>query len=201
MHLTDEEKAKLLVPESHGHLLPVAQVYFNDLDPHQDLKSLPHNASVAHQNLSFELAKRLGMNFIGHSGLKSLLITDRDMGEALTSRIESVLAQYSVEQAFSEFLANAADAKATTFGIMLDERPAATSRVLSPALVEIQVHPSLIVYNNSVFDKKDFDGILNVGRGGKIGESDTIGQFGLGALSMFHFTDVSLSFGQHKVSD
>jgi len=115
------------------------------------------------------------------------------MGEALTSRIRGVLVNYSAEQAFTEFLANAADAKATTFGITLDEQPVVPSGVLSLAFEPLQSRPSLVIYNNSVFTEQDFEGILNVGLGGKTDKSDTIGQFGLGALSMFHFTDVSLS--------
>lgn len=188
--MSDEEQARLLVPDVDGRLRLIPLVFFNDLGPSAGFVSLPDDISVGHPKLTFELAKRLEMTFIGHSELKSLLITDRDMGEALTSRIRSVLIQYNVEQAFTEFLANAADAKATSFGILLDDRPAMGSRVLSPAFSEIQSRPSLVIYNNSVFEDKDFDGILNVGLGGKLSQSSTIGQFGLGALSMYHFTEV-----------
>jgi len=191
--MSEEEQARLLVPDTNGHLRPIALVYYNDLDQHPNFVSLPDDHYEAHPLCTFELAKHFGMAFIGHSDLKSLLITDRDMGEALTSRIRGVLVNYSAEQAFTEFLANAADAKATTFGITLDEQPIVPSRVLSPALEPLLSHPSLIIYNNSVFKEQDFEGILNVGLGGKTDKLDTIGQFGLGALSMFHFTDVSMS--------
>jgi sacsin len=190
-HMNDEEHAQLLVPDMNGHLRPVALVYYNDLGPQAVFVTLPEDVSVAHPNLTYELAKSLRMTFIGHLELKSLLTTERDMGEALPVRIRNVLVQYTADQAFSEFFANAADAKATAFGIILDDQPAAASHVLSPAFAQVQSCPALIIYNNSVFDDKDFDGILNVGQGGKIGRSDTVGQFGLGALSMYHFTDVS----------
>jgi hypothetical protein len=190
--MSDEERSRLLVPNANCHLRPIACVYYNDLGPRACFVSLPDFVSVAHQSLPPELAKGLGMTFIGHSGLKSLLIDDHDMGEALTSRIRNVLVQYTVEQAFTEFLANAADAKATTFGILLDDQPFAGSHLLSPELAEIQSRPSLVIYNDAVFDDKDFNGIRNVGVGGKVGKSNAIGQFGLGALSMYHFTEVKL---------
>jgi sacsin len=190
--MSAEEQEQLLVPDANGQLRPISLVYFNDLGPTACFVSLPDTVSVAHPNLAFELAKDLGMTFIGHSELKSLLIDDHDMGEALTSRIHNVLVQYTVEQAFTEFIANAADAEATVLGILLDDQPAAGIHVLSPEFAEIQSRPSLIIYNNSVFDNEDFNGIRNVGVGGKVGKSNTIGQFGLGALSMYHFTDVSL---------
>jgi hypothetical protein len=190
--MSDEERTRLLVPDVNCHLRPIAFVYYNDLGPPACFVSLPDLVSVAHQSFPFELAKGLGMTFIGHSGLKSLLIDDHDMGEALTSRIRNVLVQYTVEQAFTEFLANAADAKATTFGILLDEQPFAASHLLSPKLAEIQSRPSLVIYNDAVFNDRDFNGIRNVGVGGKVGKSNAIGQFGLGALSMYHFTEVKL---------
>jgi hypothetical protein len=190
--MSDEERTRLLVPDTNCHLRPIACVYYNDLGPRACFVSLPDAVSVAHQSLPPELAKGLRMPFIGHLGLESLVIDQHDMGEALTSRIRSVLVQYTVEQAFTEFLANAADAKATAFGILLDDQPFAASHLLSPEFADIQSRPSLIVYNNSVFDDKDFDGIRNVGVGGKVGKSNAIGQFGLGALSMYHFTEVKL---------
>jgi sacsin len=133
------------------------------------------------------------MTFIGHSDLESRLITHQDMGESLTSRIKNVLVEYDVKQAFTEFLANAADAKATDFGITLDERCVTAHHVLSPAFAQFAEvkTPYLTIFNNSVFKETDWDGILDTGIGGKANESDTIGRFGLGALSMFHFTDVS----------
>jgi sacsin len=186
-----EEYARILIPDSNGSLRPINQVYYNDLDEQACFVSLPEGTSVAHPELTSELAKRLRLTSIGHLGLKSLILTDHDMGEPLTVRIRGVLLQYKAEQAFTEFLANAADAGAKTFGILLDDRPAEASRTLSLPLAELQKHPSLIIYNDAVFKDDDFHGILDVALGGKIGRSDTTGQFGLGVLSMYHFAEVS----------
>jgi hypothetical protein len=48
-----------------------------------------------------------------------------------------------------------------------------------------------VVYNDEQFTAKDSDGIHNTSIGGKEGRADTIGEFGLGVLTMYHFTDVS----------
>ena len=46
---------------------------------------------------------------------------------------------------------------------------------------------SLVVHNDGIFSRQDFMGILQTSIGGKRGRTGVIG---LGALSMFHFTEV-----------
>lgn len=41
-----------------------------------------------------------------------------------------------------------------------------------------------------VFSKQDFAGFKDIGRGGKQDDASSTGMFGMGALSMYHFTDV-----------
>jgi len=104
-----------------------------------------------------------------------------DMGTQLVTSIRNTLKQYTEQQMLSEFFANAADAGATRFGIMLDEKQGLpVERLLTTAMRPFQACPSLMVYNNGVFTAKDFEGICRTGIGGKEGKSDTIGQFGLG---------------------
>lgn len=195
MPLTDKDRVRALIPALDGILRPIGTVYYDDIRScHVSaVTHLPQGIYTTHSRVGFDLAKQLDLTFVSHHDLdfKSLCQTDRDMGESLTNRIKGVLLQYSVEQAFSEFFANAADAGAKTFAIMLDCWAAPSLHVLSPHSGELQSHPCLIVYNDSVFKQKDFEGIVDLGSGGKQNRTDTIGQFGLGALSMFHFTDVS----------
>jgi hypothetical protein len=49
--------------------------------------------------------------------------------------------------------------------------------------------PSLVVYNGENSPLKTLKD-LSYKRRGKEGRSDTIGEFGLGVLTMYHFTDV-----------
>ena len=115
---------------------------------------------------------------------------EEDIGEKLTTRISNVLRGYSEERSFLEFLANAIDAGASKFQVVLDESEHSTKALLiSPNMSQLK-GPALILYNNAVFTDADFTGIRRVGLGGKQNSSDSIGQFGLGALSMFHFTEV-----------
>lgn len=190
-NLHEGDHARILIPNEKGHLCPITKIYFNDVGLRAMHVALPGGVTRAHSQIGYNLAKALRLNFIGHSDLKPLFEDDDDMSESLTTRISGVLLGYERGQFFGEFLANAQDAQAKTFAMLLDEKPASPSNVLSPAFEELQSYPSLIIYNDSVFEESDFKGIRKVGLGGKKDKSDTIGQFGLGCLSMYHFTEVS----------
>lgn len=120
-------------------------------------------------------------------------IDDEDMHEDLTTRISNVLRQYSVEQAPNEFLANAADAGADIFNLLLDSKHFPCRQILNEKMSDFQSGPALIIHNNGVFTEVDFKGIRRTGLGGKQSREDTIGRFGLGSLAMFHFTEVCFS--------
>ncbi|KAF7986757.1 hypothetical protein HWV62_20340 [Athelia sp. TMB] len=190
---TNEDLKDALIPTAGGDLHKIDSVYYNDLAARNlsAIPRLPSESYIAHPLVTFELARQLHLTFLGHreAVFKSLLRTDKEMGESLTNRIKTVLSQYSAQQAFTEFIANAADAGAQRFAIILDDWFAPAIQVLTPPLGEYQSNTSLVVYNDSIFKDEDFYGIMDLGRGGKNERTDTIGQFGLGALTMFHFTD------------
>lgn len=104
--------------------------------------------------------------------------------------IKKTLGRY----ALNEFVANAVDAKASTFSVLLDERTFESSKVVAPGIAELQRRPALLLYNNAKFNDTDFRGLRKVGQGGKRSNPDSIGRYGLGALSLFHFTDVCFYF-------
>jgi len=187
--LTDEERANIYVPDNNFQPHPIAHLLYNDI---QDRHVLIHHDDffLAHPKVDETLVTKLRMERLG---LKFLYLKNPgiDMGEQLTTRIRNVLAEYTEHQIFTEFLANAADAEASDFGILVDEFQAPDSMLLSSAMAPFQSCPSLVIYNNGTFTDKDFEGIRRIGTGGKVGKTCTIGQFGLGALSMYHFTEVS----------
>lgn len=188
--LNDEQRAQLIIPDINGQFYPISQVHYNDLGDRAYLVPLPSDVYLASKKIDADLALALRVTFLGLSGLELRDENDEeDMGEELTTRINNVLRQYTTEQAFGEFVSNAVDAKATAVGILIDERPGATSSLLSQSLAQLQ-GPSLVIHNNALFEDKDFRGIRRIGRGGKEGRNDTIGQFGLGSLAMFHFAEV-----------
>ena len=117
------------------------------------------------------------------------------MREDLTTRIGNVLRSYDIEQAFNEFLANAADAGARKFNIMLDyggNRWAQSSEVLCQNMAQFCRGPAVIAHNDAEFTMDDIHGICRIGRGGKEDRQGTVGRFGLGALSFYHFSEVCL---------
>jgi len=194
--ITDSQRERIFVPDRGGVMRQIDEIYYNDLNVSEATRRLDFG-TPAHPGLSKSLASRIALRF-----LSSLVldegdnddddVDDMDMGEDLCTRIASVLKDHDVSYALNEFLANAADARASQFSILLDKRSFESTTVLSPEMVKFQQGPSLILHNDAVFSEEDFSGLRKVGQGGKSAEYDTIGRFGLGALSMFHFTEVCL---------
>ncbi|KAJ6510488.1 hypothetical protein C8R45DRAFT_1088650 [Mycena sanguinolenta] len=187
--LKSVSRKDLLVPDLNAVLQPIGETLFNDVGDRACLIDAGKR-HLAHPRLSETLAKQLLMDRLGFQAVE--LTPGIDMGESLVTTIRNVLKQYSELQICNEFLANACDAEATKFGICVDERPGPTNKLLSSAMVPFQTCPALVMYNNGVFSSKDFEGICRTGIGGKEGRTNTIGQFGLGVLSMFHFTEVAM---------
>lgn len=181
-----------IVPTTDGLKL-CSETHFNDIGPNAKEVPLPPGHSIASDHIDRKLALKLGLSFL--SDLVGTLDDDEpmEMKEDLTTRISSVLLSYTKEQAFMEFLANAADARATEFGVTLATTQHQHSQFVSPSLEKLCSQPSLIFHNNGVFSPSDWKGICSVGSGNQEGKDDgklRIGRFGLGSLSMFYFTEV-----------
>ncbi|KAJ6618898.1 hypothetical protein B0H10DRAFT_2028426 [Mycena sp. CBHHK59/15] len=184
--------ARILVPGDDDILHPIEQVYFEDIA--SDFS--PEAEFPVNKQMSESLARSLEVQFLSslELGTDDDDLDDLQMGEDFTKRVEGVLKEHDVNYALNEFMANAADAKATCFSVLLDERTFECSKVLSPGLADLQRRSSMFLYNDAVFrkdtNKDDFSGLRKVGQGGKSSDTETIGRYGLGALSLFHFTDV-----------
>lgn len=118
--------------------------------------------------------------------------SDEELQEPLIDRISRLLDDYSVEFAFNELLANALDAGATEFRIVHDQGSMPRKFLWTDKLTNIISGPALFVYNNEKFEEADFKGVVKLGRGSKQERTDSevIGRYGLGAATMYHFTDV-----------
>ena len=193
-----------IIPTTDGVLKACLSTYFNDLGPRADEVPIPPGYSIASDHVDRSLALKLDLPFLS----ERISVLDGDdlmeMKEDLTTRISNVLLSYTKEQAFMEFLANAADAGATEFGITLDTKQhpfPEDHQLVSPSLKKLCSQPFLIFHNNSIFSPSDWRGICSVGSGSKQGSVDgrpKIGRFGLGALSMFYFTEVLLTSGIYR---
>jgi len=190
-----------IVPTTDGDLKACSVTYFNNLGPQASEVPLPPGYFVASDYVDKKLAVKLGLSPL--SDRISSMLDDgspMEMKEDLTTRISSVLLNYTKEQALMESLANAADAGATEFGVTLDIRQHSllgNQQFVPGNLKKLCNQPSLILHNNGVFSPSDWKGICNIGSGSKKGSVDgkpAIGRFGLGALSMFYFTEVLSNF-------
>lgn len=185
-------RQRIHMPDKKGILRSVNNVYFEDIP----YVSAPPGYFPAHQSIAIDMARAFGVSFLSTFSIQDEDSDDEDMAEDLTDRIRGVLNQYNSEQIFNEFLANAEDAGAKSFAVTLDERQSLhTERLLTPSMAPLQ-NEALLFWNDAVFRKEDFRGIRRVGLGGKIDTPNTIGKFGLGSLSMFHFTEVG---GKHAL--
>ena len=193
--MSDEEHAALLIPDEQCILRPHSEVYFNDIAERASL--IPaENHFIAHGQVDDTLARklklaRLGLRFV------DLKIPGVDMGEKPLTTVRNALKQYTEQQFVTEFVANACDANATKLTFLINEfcsNSSDNTRLLSPTMQKFFDCPSLLIYNNAKFSDEDFTGICRTSIGGKEGKSDTIGQFGLGALTMFHITEVRRLF-------
>ena len=188
-----------IIPTTDGVLKACSVTYFNDLGPQACEVPLPPGYSIASDFVDRNLALKLGLSFL--SDRVSMLDGESlmEMKEDLSIRVSNVLQSYTKEQAFMESLANAADAGATEFGVTQDIRqcqPQEDHQYISHDMKKLCGQPSLILHNNGVFSSSDWKGICSIGSGskqGSVGEKPKIGRFGLGALSMFYFTEVLLT--------
>lgn len=185
--LPEATKAHLLVPDAQSVLRSSRDLYFNDTGTPSE--HLPENIKpIAHPLVKESLARQLGIEPLA----KQLSKFSGYMGEHFVSSIRNVLKDYNETQMLTEMLANAIDAGAKRFVLILDEMPNSTEHLISPNLAMFQECPTLLVYNDAEFKEKDWEGIRRIGEGSKKDEANTIGMFGRGALTMFHVTEVRI---------
>lgn len=191
----------VLVPGHNKCGVPIPQAYYRDTD-HIHTGRIIKNMTQVHKKLSRGLAESLGIQFLSSMVLENLEeeIEDGDddddiqMAEDLVTRIQGFLREYDIRFALNEFLANADDASATSFSIMLDVPTPTGKHLLSPAFETFRGVPVLVLHNNAKLSNSDFIGLRKIGLGGKFSRSETHGRHGLGALGFYYFTDVGLRF-------
>jgi hypothetical protein len=195
-HISDERRKRIFVPNCDGVLQRIDDVYYDDLNRSEVTRRFDVKAP-AHAKVSKSLATNITLQFLSSLELgedDEDDVDDEDMGEDLCTRIKGILNAQDINYALNEFLANAADAGASRFSILLDAKSFESTTVLSLEMAQFQQGSSLILHNDGIFTEKDFLGLRKIGQGGKSEDTDAIGRFGLGALSLFHFTEVRLFF-------
>ncbi|KAI9773021.1 MAG: hypothetical protein M1839_002251 [Geoglossum umbratile] len=194
------DRSKLIslkIPDQTGSLQDIENIAFWDME----FSSKGQDTPLVNQKIPESVVLRLGIEpFSDKILMNKLGIHDQEdedeffQHEDTITRIADTLGRYSVTSTFSEYLANAEDSPATCVDWLLDEciegsYPA--QKLISKDLHDFQGQ-ALFVHNDGVFQDEDFDGFKRVGRGSKREEEWAIGQFGRGAQTMYHWTDVPM---------
>ena len=179
------DSSRLLVPDSGNRLCTLEEFKSSD--------------RYGHHQVPERFALRYGIRLVNsdHAFVRHLnsenLFDDYEycQEEEITIRIANLLKDYSLSTSFNEFIANAEDSGATQVAWFLDPKnltfPA--DRLFCDELKEWQT-PALYIYNESEFTEEDFKSVVKIGAGNKASDSSKIGKYGLGSLTMYHFTDV-----------
>jgi sacsin len=204
--------AGLKVISGTGVFYPLEDINYDDLGP---LKS-KDKVNLTHPDIPRRIIHRLGIGSLRERLIKGMLeiedVDDEDefdQRENVTTRIADTLDRYPVETTFREYLANADDTEgASHISWLLDERVHPTGKLLTPEMKIFQ-GPAFLIHNDGgessltfdlhftdkyypVFSDDDFKGFKNVGEGSKAHDKSTIGQFGRGSQTMYHWTDVPM---------
>ncbi|KAK9896543.1 hypothetical protein P389DRAFT_196634 [Cystobasidium minutum MCA 4210] len=199
----EEYYGELLVPSKTGSMIPVASALIPD--PLIQESDIPEGTFLLNDKITLSLAQKLRIRsareavfadkFFENGGCE-----DWTQKQAPSHQIAKLLKQqYSLEQMMYEVIANAEDAGAHRVVLVLDERDYSDKGALvSPEMAD-QMGPALLIYNDAVFSERDWQGFNAMGEGSKgHGSAQTIGRFGLGALSMFHLADtITVLSGSH----
>ncbi|KAG8951930.1 hypothetical protein FRC03_012327 [Tulasnella sp. 419] len=193
--LTDEGGNAVLFAE-------MDDVYFDNTE--RAVNTGAEDACFAHSAISKELAEKLGLKRWSDRQFDGDTATFiyRDYGEDFIRRIRHVLERgYRRHVSLNEWVANAIDAGAASVSVYVNTFTPhiASTAAPSPSLAKFFSGPSLVVHNSGSFAKADFEGLLNVGLGGKTRKPHAIGRFGLGVLSFYHFGDVIMVISRGTV--
>ncbi|KAG8923167.1 hypothetical protein FRC02_011322 [Tulasnella sp. 418] len=193
LHPDERRRIRLPVQSPPGKILQFAsidEVCYNDSDREEIVK----DTRLAHPSISRDLAEKLELERWSDREFGDVddgVFGSFDVKEELTTRIKNLLDRgYTIDSSCNEWVANAMDAGARHVSFYLNDFLLPVKLAPTPLLGDLFGGPSLIVHNNSIFSESDFEGLRSVGLGGKAGDYKTIGRFGLGVLSFYHFGDV-----------
>ncbi|KAK5576186.1 hypothetical protein RB653_007327 [Dictyostelium firmibasis] len=129
----------------------------------------------------------------------------KDQSIKLSHFLRDNLLNYPESKIFRELIQNAEDAQADSVIIKVDESIYGNNGLLiSEDKKEIKnsfelLGPSILIYNNAIFQEKDWGGICQISQGSKKENLKSVGNFGLGWNSVYHITDNPIVFSGHYV--
>ena len=187
------ELDQVILVDKDYTLRPVKELSFNDAP----WLPAPEDCNYVHSKLIREKALSFGVVPTSNKFLDKFVsplsqhFAGSEFGqrEELTQRIKNILQDYPLDVTFlKELLQNADDAKATKVCVILDKRTHGKNRILSSEWAKLQ-GPALLIWNDKDFTDEDLEGIQKLGLGSKRGDTESIGQFGIGFNVVYHVTD------------
>ena len=182
----------IMLPDSNFVMDEATRLFFNDMPwtSHDD------DYKFVHHIVPLATAKTLGVQLCRTASLSRYTVPESQFRviqfgqhEELTRRIQNIIRDYPFDVTIlKELLQNADDAKATKMHVILDMRTHSDEHLLSDEWRDLQ-GPALLVWNDSIFSKRDLEGIQHLGLGSKRSDSETIGQYGIGFNAVYHLTD------------
>lgn len=197
------------------------QLYYNDAPWISSTVLKQKKLSFVHPKLSIQVCKKLGVQsfrelFVSKQSELLTIEINQQIGtqsfgqhESLTRRLKDILRAYPEGPSIIyEFIQNADDARATKIIVLFNEKEYGTDSLLSTELNNMQ-GPALYIYNDAVFNEKDFINLSRIGQGSKLQKLEAtgilililfiylynllycfLGRFGLGFNCCYHLTDV-----------
>jgi hypothetical protein len=179
------DSSELLLPDIDGQLVPI-DLFTQGSSPHAHPR-IPRDFAF-----QYSIPQRDDDLAFLQDIHNDDVFDDYCQEEQISTRISNTLKDYSLWTSFNEFIANAEDCgTATKVSLLLDPENIQfpTSHLFCEELKAWQ-SPALYVYNDGIFSDADFKAIIDIGRGSKAEDFAKIGKYGLGSLTMYHFTDV-----------
>ena len=189
----ETELGEVILADDHYVLRPAKELSFNDapwLPPAEDCNYV-HSKLIREKALVFGVKPTSSKFLEKFVSPQSQYFAGSEFGqrEELTQRIKNILQDYPLDVTFlKELLQNADDAKATKMCIILDKRTHGQFHIPSQEWGELQ-GPALLIWNDKDFSDEDLEGIQKLGLGSKRGDTESIGQFGIGFNVVYHVTD------------
>ncbi|KAJ3374412.1 hypothetical protein GGF31_007932 [Allomyces arbusculus] len=114
--------------------------------------------------------------------------------------VKKVLQEYPEgAQVLRELIQNADDARAKKITFILDHRVHGTSQLVNGHLARFQ-GPALLAFNDAEFSQSDLQSFQQPFDSKKADQVDKIGKFGIGFMSVYHWTEVPmLVTGKHLI--
>ena len=201
-HMTDESDSEcLFVPVEPDTEWPTLvkcdEIVYTDNAFLQRFIESSENADNEYKFVNYRVSSLLAHQLRLTPLSKCLNISEdafEDVGqnEPLTVRLKNILKDYKDGLTIiKELLQNADDAGATELNVCYDTRQHEQKResLFFPGMADCH-GPALVVHNNAMFTKEDFQNITKLAGATKEGEVLKIGKFGVGFCSVYHITDI-----------